>query len=93
MLAARHDDDDDDDAIRRKMKTQIWLNCHYKFISAKDIIIFFVSSDEFTQEWMCICVCECVYVCVCVYVYVSICVSVCVKGFLFYVKRNLSYFH
>ena len=29
------------------MKTQTWLNCHYKFISAKNIILF-VSSDDST---------------------------------------------
>ena len=29
------------------MKTQTWLNCHYKFISVMNVIIFFVSSDEF----------------------------------------------
>ena len=30
-------------------ETQTWLNCHYKFISAKNIIILFVSSDDFTR--------------------------------------------
>ena len=33
-------------AIRKK--TQTWLNCHNKFISAKNIIILFVLSDDFT---------------------------------------------
>ena len=27
-------------------KTQNWLNCHYKFILTKNIIITFVSSDD-----------------------------------------------
>ena len=31
------------------MKTETWLNCHYKFFSAKNIIIFFVSSDDSTH--------------------------------------------
>ena len=31
-------------------KTQLWLNCYYKFISAKNIIILFVSSDDFTHS-------------------------------------------
>ena len=30
-------------------ETQTWLNCHYKFISAKNIIILSVSSDDFTR--------------------------------------------
>ena len=30
-------------------KTQTWLNCHYEFISAKNIIMLFVSSDDFTR--------------------------------------------
>ena len=30
-------------------KTQTWLNCHYKFISAKNIIILFVLSDDSTR--------------------------------------------
>ena len=29
------------------MKTQTWLSCHYKFISAEDITILSVSSDDF----------------------------------------------
>ena len=32
-------------AIRRKLKPV--LSCHYKFISAENIIIFSVSSDDF----------------------------------------------
>ena len=27
------------------MKTQTWLDYHYKFISTKNVIILFVSSD------------------------------------------------
>ena len=30
-------------------KTKIWLNCHYKFIPEKNIIILFVLSDDFTR--------------------------------------------
>ena len=29
------------------METQTWLSCHNKFISAKNIIILSVSSDDF----------------------------------------------
>ena len=30
-------------------KTQTSLNCHYKFVSVKNIIILFVSSDDSTR--------------------------------------------
>ena len=32
------------------METQTWLSCYYKFISAKNIIIFSVSSDDFLHD-------------------------------------------
>ena len=34
------------------MKTQTWLNCHYKFISAENITILFVSSDDFLHGFL-----------------------------------------
>ena len=29
------------------METQTWLSCHYKFISAENITVLSVSSDDF----------------------------------------------
>ncbi len=36
------------DALTTAEETQTWLNCHYKFISVKNIILLFISSDDFT---------------------------------------------
>ena len=34
------------------METQTWLSCHYKFISAENIIILSVSSDDFSHAFL-----------------------------------------
>ena len=34
------------------METQTWLCCHYKFISAGNITIFSVSSDDFLHAFL-----------------------------------------
>ena len=32
------------------METQTWLCCHYKFISAENITLLSVSSDDFREK-------------------------------------------
>ena len=34
------------------METQTWLSCHYKFISAENITILSVSSDDFLHAFL-----------------------------------------
>ncbi len=34
------------------METQTWLSRYYKFISAENITIFFVSSDDFLHAFL-----------------------------------------
>ena len=34
------------------METQTWLSCHYKFISAENITILSVSSDDFLHTFL-----------------------------------------
>ena len=34
------------------METQTWLSRHYKFISAENFTIFFVSSDDFLHVFL-----------------------------------------
>ena len=39
------------------METQTWLSHHYNFISAENITLLSVSSDDFLHVCMYICVC------------------------------------
>ena len=34
------------------METQTWLSCHYKFISAENVTILSVSSDDFLHAFL-----------------------------------------
>ena len=56
--------------------TQTCLNCHYKFISANNIIELLVSSDDFTHliwGW------KTAYMDYCLSIYICVCVCVCEK--------------